>query len=323
MISVIINVYNGEKYIKRCIDSVLAQSFKDYELLLVDDGSTDSTARIIDEYACLRNVKAFHTPNKGIGGSRNYALTQVSGEYIISLDCDDWVENNWLEELYSKMVSQNADMVVCEYYEEYNGQQREIKIAEYNEIDSFVRDLMHGKTWGVLWNKLIKTEIVKKHGLIIPNLTYWEDIPFIVSYLLYCEKVAYIHKPLYNYRKTNVDSLTFIENHKISFNLCRVEAVKIIETYLEKTRKQKIFAKDVLWLKFWIKNEFVIHIVSKERIRLWRNSFPEVNKEWKMFAGKFSFKYWALQHGWDWYLLVNGKYWQLRHKLKALLMNGK
>ena len=84
MISVIINVYNGEKYIKRCIDSVLAQSFKDYELLLVDDGSTDSTARLIDEDACLRNVKAFHTPNKGIGGSRNYALTQVSGEYIIS-----------------------------------------------------------------------------------------------------------------------------------------------------------------------------------------------------------------------------------------------
>lgn len=83
MISIILNVYNGEKYIKRCVESVLAQTYQNFELLIIDDGSTDSTAKIIDSYPPTVNVKVFHTENKGLSGSRRYGLSKVSGEFIL------------------------------------------------------------------------------------------------------------------------------------------------------------------------------------------------------------------------------------------------
>lgn len=325
MISVILNVYNGERYIERCVDSVLSQTYQDFELIIVDDGSTDSTARIIDRYPPIyKQMKVYHTENKGLSGSRRYGLSKATGDYLIFLDCDDWVEKNWLEELYSSIITENADMAICEYYEEYGNHRQLVTIANHTDIDGYVRDLIHGRTWCVVWNKLVKTEIVKRHGInFFEHLRYWEDVPFSISYSLYCDKVAFVHKPLYHYIKTNNESLTAIEKNQISFNLCRIKAVNMIEEHLQKTGKQKIYAKDLLWIKYWIKDQFILHTMTKERIELWRKSFPEVNNDWKLLIGKFSLKYWALEHGWDCFLMLNGKYWELRHKMKALLKNGK
>lgn len=325
MISVILNVYNGEQYIKRCIDSILGQTYKDYELLVIDDGSTDSTARILDEYAVIyEKLKVYHTENKGVGGSRLYGLSKVKGEYMISIDSDDWVESTWLEQLHAAIVNQNADMAICDYYEEHEGRKKMVEIAEHEKVSDFTKDMIHGRTWAVLWNKLIKTSLVKdKEIKFLEQLRYWEDIPFVVSYSLYCQKIAYVHIPLYHYVKTNNESLTAIEKNQIPFNQCRVKAVEMIEEHLRKSGMQNVFVNDMLWIKYWIKDQFILHVVTKERMKLWHTSFPEVNKDWRLLIGKFSLKYWALEHGFDWYVLMNGKYWQLRHKIKAFLKNGK
>lgn len=279
---------------------------------------------LIDTPPAYKQVKVFHTENKGLSGSRRYGLSKVSGDYLIFLDCDDWVENNWLEELYSSLVEANADMAICEYFEEYENHRQLVEIAEHTDVEGVVRDLIHGRTWCVVWNKLFKTEIIKEHGIsFFEHLRYWEDVPFTVSYSLYCNKMTFVHRPLYHYIKTNNESLTATENNNVAFNLCRVKAVKMIEEHLQKSGKQNAFANDLLWIKYWIKDQFILHTVTKDRIKLWRTSFPEVNKDWKRLIGKFSMKYWTLNHGWDWYLLMSDNYWQLRHKIKAFLKNGK
>lgn len=325
MISIILNVYNGEKYIKRCIDSILFQTYHNFELLIVDDGSTDATAKIIDNYPPTSGkVKVFHTENKGLSGSRRFGLSKAIGEYLIFIDCDDWVEPDWLECLITAIQEQNADLAICDYFEDYSGHSKYIEVCTREFVQDYVGDLMHGRTWCVVWNKLIKTDIVRRYNIeFLENLRYWEDVPFSVSYALYCNRIAYVHNPLYHYIKTNSESLTATDNHQIAFNKCRVKAVEMIEKHLRLSGKTVMYENDLLWLKFWIKNEFIFHSVSRERIELWRFSFPEINKSWRKFTGRFVMKYWALEHRLDLYVLLNGKYWGLRHKIKTILKNGK
>lgn len=323
MISVILNVYNGEKYIKRCVDSVLSQTYTDYELLIVDDGSSDSTAFIIDEYAAKnKKVKAFHTENKGLSGSRRYGLEKVSGEYLIFIDCDDWVENNWLRKLNDAIVNSHSDIAICEYYEEHTKGQVYVEIENRENIDDYARDLIYGRTWNVVWNKLIKTSIIRKYKInFFEVLRYWEDVPFSISYSLYCKKIAYVHQPLYHYDKTNESSLTATEGDNIKFNLCRVKSVKMIEKHLVLSGKDKKFENDLIWLKLWIKDAFIRYDKGYERIKLWRESFPEVNKAWREYThGKFSIIFWALEHNWGSLVVLNGLYWNFRHNVRKILI---
>lgn len=321
MISVILNVYNGGKYVEQCAASVLAQTYQDFELLIVDDGSTDKTATIIDKLASNHSgIRVFHTENKGISGSRRYALRQVKGDYMISLDCDDWIEPTFLERLYTAIKEQKADLAICEYVEEREDGSHPISIQEQKNVAEYTRDLIHGRTWCVIWNKLVKTSIVRENGIdFLEGLRYWEDVPFSVSYSLYCNKIAWVHEPLYHYIKTNAGSLTATEGVNINFNTARVQSIQIIDEHLAKTEKEKLFEKDMLWIKFWIKDAFIRYDVDRERIKLWRASFPEVNTRWRENDGGFNFVHWALMNKHDSLVLLHHGYWQLRHKLKKLI----
>ena len=116
-ISVIVPVYKAEKYIRRCVDSILAQTFTDFELLLVDDGSPDNSGAICDEYAARDSrVKVFHKENGGVSSARQMGLDNSLGEYVIHADPDDWVEPDMLQELYSEAQQSGADMVICDFY---------------------------------------------------------------------------------------------------------------------------------------------------------------------------------------------------------------
>lgn len=325
MISVILNVYNGEQYIERCINSVLAQTYKDFELIIVDDGSTDGTTLILDRLAKKHDcINLWHNKNMGIGGSRHFALQKVKGDYMISLDSDDYVDPTFLESLYNAITEQDADLAICDYVEERETGSQQIQITERENVSEYTRDLIHGRTWSVVWNKLIKTSIVKANGIDYDeSLRYWEDVPFSICYSLYCNKIAWVHKPLYHYVKTNDDSLTTIEGVKIKFNTDRVQSVKAIDYHLEKIGKSKVFDRDMLWIKFWIKDAFIIHECTHERIALWRDSFPEVNSRWRDNDGGFHLIHWALVSRNDHIVMMHATYWQLRHQLKSLIQRAK
>lgn len=321
MISVILNVFNGEQYIKRCINTVLAQTYKDFELIIVNDGSTDGTALILDKLAKEHDcIKLWHNKNMGIGGSRHFALQKAKGEYMISLDCDDWIEPTFLERLYTAITEQKADLAICEYVEEREDGSYPISIQERENVTDYTRDLIHARTWSIVWNKLIKTSIVKANGIDYDeSLRYWEDVPFSICYSLYCNKVAWVHQPLYHYVKTNEDSLTAIEGVKIEFNIDRVQSVKAIDYHLKKTGKSKVFDKDILWMKFWIKDAFIRYKVDRERINLWRASFPDVNKRWRENVDNSHLIHRALASHYDCVVMLYAAFWRLRHKLKRLI----
>ena len=123
-ISVIVPIYNAEKTLRKCVDSLLAQTFQDYEILLIDDGSPDQCGAICDEYAKLDSrVRVIHQENQGVSAARQCGMDNAQGEYTIHADPDDWVEPEMLEELYKKAKEDDAYMVICDFYENtYKGQ---------------------------------------------------------------------------------------------------------------------------------------------------------------------------------------------------------
>lgn len=169
-ITVIICMYKGEATVSRMIDCVLNQTFKDFELILVDDGSPDRCGEIAEEYAQKDSrVRVLHKPNGGLADARNKALEIATGEYTIQFDQDDWVELNCLGEMYAKAKEDDADMLICDYY--HNDQYRQSYAKQTpTALDhwSVLEDVVSGKLYGYCWNKLIRLEIYKNFDVKFP-----------------------------------------------------------------------------------------------------------------------------------------------------------
>lgn len=201
-ISVIVCCWNVEETIRRAIDSILQQTFSDFELLLVDDGSPDSCAAIIDEYAQqdLR-VVALHKKNGGLSDARNYGLEHATGIYTIFVDPDDWVEATMLENLYTKAIEKNADMVICDYY--HNDQYRQTYASQKPTSEYYMdvlKDLVEDKIFGYTWNKLIRLECYKKYNLKYPVGIYGCEDQYLMCAL--CKnpiKIVYLNGAYYHY----------------------------------------------------------------------------------------------------------------------------
>ena len=158
-ISVIVPVYKAEEYLHRCVDSILAQSYTDFELILVNDGSPDNSGAICDEYAAKDNrIKVIHKENGGVASARQCGIDNATGEYTIHADPDDWVEPTMLEELYNKAVEENADMVICDFYLDTikDCKYRSQKVSDETS-QKVLEDLLFHRLHGSLWNKLIKS----------------------------------------------------------------------------------------------------------------------------------------------------------------------
>ena len=210
-ISIIVPVYKAEKYLHRCIDSILAQSFADFELLLIDDGSPDASGAICDEYA--KNdyrIRVIHKENGGVASARQCGIDNATGEYTIHADPDDWVEPDMFEQLYNKAVEKNADMVISDFIIEGKGQRMYIKQeVPYSTFDTLQLLLSH-KLHGSLCNKLIKLSCYKKYGISFSKgLNYSEDYLVCVKILMQKVIVAYIDKAFYHYDTViNTESIT-------------------------------------------------------------------------------------------------------------------
>lgn len=201
-ITVIICMYKGEATVIRMIDCVLNQTFKDFELILVDDGSPDRCGEIAEEYAEKDSrVRVLHKPNGGLADARNKALDIATGEYTIQFDQDDWVELNCLEEMYAKAKEENADMLICDYY--HNDQYRQSYGKQTpTALDhwSVLEDVVSGKLYGYCWNKLIRLDVYKKYNVLFPIEFYGcEDQYGMCQILKHEVKVAYLAKAYCHY----------------------------------------------------------------------------------------------------------------------------
>ena len=209
-ISIIIPIYKAEKYIHHCIESILAQTFKDFEVLLIDDGSPDKSGEICDKYAELDcRVRVFHNENGGVSFARQFGIDNARGEYTIHADPDDWVEPDMLEDLYAKAQEEDADMVMCDYFVNFKNEQQYRK-SQPSALDhkTVLKEMFLQLTCSC-WNKLIRRSCYIKYGIKFdPELSYCEDLMFNSSLLLHDIRISYIPKAYYHYvQDANPDSI--------------------------------------------------------------------------------------------------------------------
>lgn len=209
-ISVIIPIYKVEKYIYECVDSILAQTYKNLEIILVDDGSPDKCGEICDEYKKIDSrIKVIHKKNGGLSDARNKGIEVMTGDYVAFVDSDDYVDQNYIKELYESIIKNQADIAVCNYYKYYE----DIKKLKYtkkiltkekvifNNIEG-VKDVLTADSVVdvVTWNKLYKSELFLKNKLYFPFGKLHEDNFTTYKLLYFSDKIVFIEKPLYYYR---------------------------------------------------------------------------------------------------------------------------
>ena len=212
-VSIIIPVYNTEKYLRQCLDSVLAQSFTDMEIICIDDGSTDGSAEILDEYAKKDfRIRLIYQPNGGLVSVRKLGVSEAKGKYIGFVDSDDWIDSKMYERLYTEASEKDADMVSSNYWHEgaYSSISRdavkpglydESRIAELRE--HAILDLeKHDKGLsGSLCTKIFRTEIFREIMPKIPNgIKVSEDKVTSLTFLLECKKAVILDEAYYHYR---------------------------------------------------------------------------------------------------------------------------
>ena len=243
-ISVIMPVYNVESFLNKAVDSILSQSLDEFELFLVDDGSTDSSPKICDEYGAKdKRVKVIHQENSGAHNARNNALKKAIGKYVCFFDSDDYVDSDMLKDLYELAEKYNSDLVISGFYINTYYDENNYKVFDYipfisdknsdnnlnnsldnnlgvdidNDIESFdnkydfrISTLSKNFDRNMFyppWNKLYKLSYLRDNNLFFP-ITYRDDFPFVLSVIKDIEKVTYYKKEYYNFIRKRSDSET-------------------------------------------------------------------------------------------------------------------
>ena len=215
-ISIIIPVYNVERKIQRCLDSVKHQTFSDFELILVNDGSTDKSGEICDKYVANdERFKVIHQNNQGVSVARNAGINIAKGRYITFIDSDDYVNGDFLSNLYATICSSGADIAICNYYMVFEDrtdvcmehgyssgnilEKDEIKSVFYKHIQD--NDCTIG--YFSLWNKIYRSNLIRENHIFLDTeMSFGEDMMFIMQCLKFSNKIAFTEEPLYYYEMT-------------------------------------------------------------------------------------------------------------------------
>ncbi|MCR5602816.1 MAG: glycosyltransferase [Lachnospiraceae bacterium] len=251
LISVIIPAYNAEKHLERCLDSVCGQSYKDLEILLVDDGSSDSTPQICDSYAKKDGrIKVIHKENGGVAAARNTALDMMTGAMAAFSDSDDYYEPGVLESMHRAMLEHNADMVCCGYYEEFDDRITEygtgLGEVIYDRHDAFEEYFkMGGRIGSGCWNKLIRSEVIR--DIRYKPYVMGEDVEMLLRTIDRCDRVVCIDYPGYHYihRGDSATRAVFSENNINMLHIADEMLEYIKERHPELT--EQMYAYNAAW----------------------------------------------------------------------------
>lgn len=223
LISIIIPIYNAERFLKQCIDSVLKQSYENLEIILLDDGSCDSSSSICDDYAIRDDrVKVLHLKNGGVSNARNIGINYAKGEWIMFLDADDYVDQFICEKLHQLAIEENCEMVSCSYCNDY--QNTKITIGENNgktwilnnKKNEVIKDTLTEKniylhkfpTRVYIWGKLFKKSVIVKNNIQFPlEIHPIEDLIFLSLVELELDRIGFLDEALYFYRQVAVSCM--------------------------------------------------------------------------------------------------------------------
>jgi glycosyltransferase involved in cell wall biosynthesis len=268
--SIIIPVYNVAPYLRECLDSVLAQTFTDWEAICVDDGSTDGSGAILDEYAARDNrFRVFHQSNQGVAVARQVALDNITGDWMIAIDPDDWVESSNLMDLYNTVTDTDVDMVWCNYYIDKNGKTILQNTCGENDSNNHLEMLITGKLMGSLCNHLLSRRFIFKHDVCFPpkGCDMAEDLYFICDFLSHKPKIKWTNIANYHYCFHN-NSISHKNNSFRIFQMIRIK-----EMLIEKLQR-RIDDK----LLRYVKEEVKFFIYDKKEVssKQFFKMYPEV-----------------------------------------------
>lgn len=214
-ISVIVPIYKIERYLRQCIDSILAQTFTEFELLLIDDESPDGCPAICDEYTKKdARIRTFHKPNGGVASARNWGIDNAKGDWIMYIDGDDWIEPTYIEELYNAAIKNDADIAICGFRFAYeDGRYIEEHPTLWDNNKSASLNQYIASTWTTVWGSIHKSSLYKDNGIRSPkNITFCEDFHLMVRLCHFAKKVVSIDRPLYNYRQQSSSIMHSLNN---------------------------------------------------------------------------------------------------------------
>lgn len=309
LISVIVPVYNAERYLERCISSIVSQSYDNLEILLVNDGSTDRSRSICEKWSKKdARILYLEKKNSGVSATRNAGLKIAKGEYIVFLDSDDYMLTEMCRTLYQKLVETDADCVICSILEPNNNIWGCSSDIDYTSLDNLKKDyiaLQQTELLSPCWNKIYKKSLIKSY--FPEDMSFGEDLVFCLDYLKQCRLVSFIQDTLIFHEKENENSLV----RKVDLN-----RLLDIERVLEKTisfcgdnQTVQLYDKYVrdlsVYSRLYMMNPTMGYTAKVDELEIWRNQskielldISDLSCHWKVKLQLFSLKYklWRLLH---------------------------
>lgn len=283
-VSVVIPVYNIERHLRQCLDSVVGQSLRDIEIICVDDGSTDASPEILADYASRDSrFQIITQPNAGPGAARNAGMARATGEYLIFLDSDDWFEPDFLERMAATAESTGADVTICRAAEFDTETGRELPSewmlkSEYLPGEAFspeeIAEHIFQFTYGWPWDKLCRTGFVKDAGLCYPPLPNSEDLVFVFQSLALAKKIAVVENVLVHHRVNRAGS---VSNSRQRDPEAAYKATKLLESALRERQLYETFERSFL---NWAMEFLVWNVASLEGREVRNRSLKRLRKEW-------------------------------------------
>lgn len=246
-VSVIVPVYNSEDYLKKCISSLVNQTLKDIEFIIINDGSTDSSDEIIKSFKDKR-IKYFKRDNHGIGATRNFGIEKATGKYIGFVDSDDYIAPEMFQVMYDACVKDDLDVVICDFYKEIGYDIQKIHLTSFDVTDlksmpNLIMDINLAP-----WNKLYKSSIIKNDNILFPVGVKYEDTPWVLMALSKALKIGKIDDALYHYVVRSNSETTVID--KRVYDIFKITDILLSD-----------FADNVV-LKGYV-DDLVIYLITK------------------------------------------------------------
>ena len=286
LISIIVPVYNVENFIEKCATTLFEQDYDNIEYIFVNDctpdGSIGVLKKIIEKYPNRKNsIKIINKEkNEGSFKARQTGLKNANGEYIIQIDSDDWVECDMISSSISKLLLENSDIVIFDFYEELKNRSR---IKSFN-IPSNKFDLLNSFTikpgyMNYIWNKLIKKDLYDEIVFDDYKINMYEDLYVVFKLCFNVKRISILNKPLYHYNRKNTQSIT--NSYKIDYFYDRVRVVDSIIIFLKNNNADKKYKDLINFYKLYSKLVLILHPNIRNE-KLWQDTYPEANEYvWK------------------------------------------
>lgn len=271
-VSVIVPVYNVEKYLKRCLDSLINQTLSDIDIICINDGSKDSSLQILEQYAQKDSrIVIYNQENSGLSVARNTGLEHASGEYIGFVDSDDWVDLDFYEKLYNSAKNNNADIAVADFIREHpNKKPKRLKLKEEKIYttpeDKFMICKVHRE--GCVWNKIYRTEFIHSINLKFVPKMYYEDRDFTIRSLYFSKKLVTTPNTYYRYfvnpksivnkRRNYIQDEHYILVRQQVLQFIKEHNIKVPDgLYKAEICRYKLFGKTLFTIKESINSKYI------------------------------------------------------------------